>query len=213
MRTEANLITRRFIKSSIVRDIILHFKPDYRRLSLYPIVESSVVTLNSSDSNIATATIRPTLSPGLMYHRNRVTIDNFDPNELPARVCDYIEDYRTGTFIDVIGSVGGLFALLQAAHLLLFGRPLLWGLTGAKTITPFGLLGGCSSRGFRRRLKDEYYGQSGEGGADTVQIAKFLRDFVIDFGPADLDVERAERKSTAPSNEVANKQNPAPTHM
>lgn len=45
-------------------------------------------------------------------------------------MCDFIDDYRSSTVFDVIGSVGGLFALLQAAHILLFGRPLLWGLAG-----------------------------------------------------------------------------------
>ncbi|CAE6442415.1 unnamed protein product, partial [Rhizoctonia solani] len=34
-------------------------------------------------------------------------------------ICDYLQDYRTGTILDVIGSVGGLFALLQAIHVAL----------------------------------------------------------------------------------------------
>ncbi|EUC57889.1 Kex protein, putative [Rhizoctonia solani AG-3 Rhs1AP] len=195
---QASLITRRFIKSSLMKDIIFNFKPEYESLSLYPIAEPSMVPLNSSDINIATAVIRPVLAPGLMYHRNRAYSQI--PTDFSMMVCDYVEDYRTSTIVDVIGSVGGLFALLQATHLLLFGRPLLWGLTGAKLLSPFGILGQCSSRGFKRRLKEGYHVEDGEDGTETIRIVKFLRDFVIDFGPADLDLEKcAERQSASPT--------------
>ncbi|CEL57228.1 hypothetical protein RSOLAG1IB_08440 [Rhizoctonia solani AG-1 IB] len=105
-------------------------------------------------------------------------------------MCDYIEDYRSGSVLDVIGSVGGLFALLHAAHVLLFGRPLLWGLTGAKLITPFGLLGALSSAGFQRRLKEHYHRQPTEDDPEPLRIGAFLRDFVIDFGPANIKLEQ-----------------------
>ncbi|CAE6431045.1 unnamed protein product, partial [Rhizoctonia solani] len=192
---EANLITRRFIKSPIVKDIIFNFQSDYRSLSLYPIVNPSVVTPDASDANLTLATIHLALAPGLMYLRNQANVQ--DPNVSPSNICDFVEDYRSSTILDVISSVGGLFALLQAAHLLLFGRPLFWGLAGqcAKLITPFGLLGACSSRGFRRRLKGEYHNES-----ETIQIVKFLRDFVIDFGPADLDPEQQRQGGSAPSS-------------
>ncbi|KAH7338271.1 hypothetical protein B0J17DRAFT_717926 [Rhizoctonia solani] len=202
--TEANLVTRRLIESSIVRDIIFQSKPNHRILSLYPILKSSVAMLNSSDANAATATIRPTLNPGLMYHRSQANVEY--PDDPLRNVCDFVDDYRTGTILDVIGSVGGLFALLQAAHLLLFGRPLFWGLTGTKTITPFGLLGGCSSGGFKRRLREEYHSKSDEDDTDTIRIVKFLQDFVIDFGPADLDLEGlpAKEKTQSSPTLVAN---------
>ncbi|QRW26060.1 transmembrane protein [Rhizoctonia solani] len=180
---ETSLITRRFIISSILKDWVLNSDPSYRTLSLYPTAHSSLTALNSSDTNLATANIRATLNPGLMYHRAQIPVQNIASSD----TCDYITDYRASTILDVIGSVGGLFALLQAVHVLLFGRPLLWGLTGAKTITPFGLLGRCSSRSFRRRLREEYYGQSDEESTDTIQIGKLLRDFVIELGPADID--------------------------
>jgi hypothetical protein len=45
-------------------------------------------------------------------------------------MCDFLEDFRSNTVLDVIGSVGGLFALFQAAHVLLFRRPLIWALIG-----------------------------------------------------------------------------------
>ncbi|KAL5634015.1 hypothetical protein ACGC1H_005998 [Rhizoctonia solani] len=195
---QASLITRRFIKSSLMKDIVFNFKPEYESLSLYPTAVSSTVPLNSSDINVATAIIQPELAPGLMYHRNRA--DSQNPSDFSMTVCDYIEDYRASTIVDVIGSVGGLFALLQATHLLFFGRPLLWGLTGAKLLTPFGLLGQCSSRGFKRRLKEGYHVGSGEDGTETIRIVKFLRDFVIDFGPADLDPEQPpENRSASPA--------------
>ncbi|CAE6522007.1 unnamed protein product [Rhizoctonia solani] len=136
--TNANLVTRKFIKSSIIKDIIFDFKPDYTRLSLYPMVESSTDPSKSSDIDVAVASIRPVLAPGIMSHRSQVNSYNLELDNTQGNECDYTEDYRSGTIVDVIG---GLFALLQALHLLLFGRPLLWGLTGAKLITPFGLLG------------------------------------------------------------------------
>ncbi|KAH7320351.1 hypothetical protein B0J17DRAFT_685795 [Rhizoctonia solani] len=119
-----------------------------------------------------------------MYLRGQV--DSKDPNAPSTVICDFIEDYRSGSILDVIGSIGGLFVLLQTLHVVLFGRPLLWGLTGAKLITPFGLLGKLSSRGFKRRLREEYH-TIAEDGTELIQIVKFLRDFVMDFGPADLN--------------------------
>ncbi|KAF8668541.1 hypothetical protein RHS04_08959 [Rhizoctonia solani] len=186
IKSETNLITRRIITSSIVREILFNSRPVYKHLSLYPIAQLSATPLNVSDARVATADIRITLNPGHMQYRTGT--DFRRPSyHLREYVCDFIEDYRSGTVLDVIGSVGGLFALLQAAHLLLFGRPLFWGLAGAKTISPFGLLGRCSSRNFKRRLREEYHTQSDEESAHTIQIVKFLRDFVIDFGPADLE--------------------------
>ncbi|GAB1517985.1 hypothetical protein RhiTH_001042 [Rhizoctonia solani] len=162
---ETTLVTRRFITSPFMTDTILKFKP-----------------------SIAIATIRPTLNPRFIYHRQQTNVQDLriSPSD---EACDYIEEYRSGSVLDVLGSVGGLFALLQAAHLFLFGRPLLWGLIGAMSITPFGLLGQCSSRDFKRRLRNEYHTQSDKDGTKTIQIVKFLRDFVMDFGPADLDSE------------------------
>ncbi|KAH7338231.1 hypothetical protein B0J17DRAFT_661566 [Rhizoctonia solani] len=203
---EAKLITRRFIKSSIMRDIILNAEPAYRPVSLYPIVESSFNALNNTGFNSttsfsrATATIRTSLNPGLMYLRTQADQQPWN-STMRAEVCDFIEDYRTGTVLDVVGTVGGLFALLHAAHVLLFGRPLLWGLTGAKLITPFGILGACSSKAFKRRLRDHYHRHSPDNGGDTIRVGAFLRDFVVDFGPADIDAEHQQvRQSTISSS-------------
>ncbi|CEL61455.1 hypothetical protein RSOLAG1IB_10037 [Rhizoctonia solani AG-1 IB] len=201
IEAEAKLITRRFISSSIMKDVILNSEPAYRPLSIYPIAESSVAVLNSSDASSASVTISVTLTPGLMYLRSQADRDN----HLSNNICDFIDDYRSGTILDVIGSVGGLFALLQAAHMILFGRPLFWGLTGSKLITPFGLLGACSSKGFKRRLREEYHTRSTEEGPETIQIVKFLRDFVIEFGPADLETENRPLQQRDEHSSLANK--------
>ncbi|KAG8711666.1 hypothetical protein FRC09_020478 [Ceratobasidium sp. 395] len=114
-------------------------------------------------------------------------------NYYVPNLCAFVEDYRTGTIFDAIGSIGGLLALLQGVHILLFGRPLFWGFAGAKLISSFGVFGRCHSRGFRRRLRERYHRQptSGQAGdpLDTIRMEAFLRDFVIDLGPADVDSE------------------------
>ncbi|CAE7146262.1 unnamed protein product, partial [Rhizoctonia solani] len=135
VETEARLITRRFISSSIFRDIVLNSDSKYTQRSLYPIVETGRSPLVDSTGAIntsqATSTIRATLSPGFEnYYRSQEAFWNMHKGlDNSAQMCDYIEDYRSGSVLDILGSVGGLFALLQTAHVLLFGRPLLWGLT------------------------------------------------------------------------------------
>ncbi|CAE6438594.1 unnamed protein product [Rhizoctonia solani] len=186
IEAEAKLITRRLIKSSIWRDIIFNLDPTYTTLSLYPIVDLGMS--NYSTRNIASARISTKLNPGFVYFRDHVA----PPYRAPHDTCDLIEDYRSSTVFDVIGSVGGLFALLQSINIFLFGRPLFWGLNGAKLISPFGLLGGFSSKNFKRRLGEQYHTKSNQDNSVPVKIrtSAFLRDFVIDFGPADIDPEQ-----------------------
>ncbi|KAF8604654.1 hypothetical protein BDV93DRAFT_94450 [Ceratobasidium sp. AG-I] len=112
---------------------------------------------------------------------------------MPA-MCDFIEDYRSSTIFDALGSVGGLLAILQGVHILLFGRPMFWGIAGTKLISPFGIFGGCRSRAFKNRLRERYHHRTtGENGQpmdepmDAIRINAFLRDFVIDFGPAEIE--------------------------
>ncbi|KAG8761791.1 hypothetical protein FRC11_013094 [Ceratobasidium sp. 423] len=191
IEAEAKLITRRFISSSVLRDIALYSDSRYTQRSLYPIVETSRNALTDSTGLInatqATSTIRATLTPGFEnYYRSQEDFWNLQRGLYGfPQMCDYIEDYRSGSVLDVLGSVGGLFALLHATHVLLFGRPLLWGLTGAKLITPFGLLGAFSSTGFKRRLQERYHRQPTQDDPEPFRIGAFLRDFVIDLGPAD----------------------------
>ncbi|CAE6469553.1 unnamed protein product [Rhizoctonia solani] len=126
----------------------------YRNVSLYPIVEISAIPL--PNDAIATAMLRVTLNPGFVYFRSYQDL-RVQGGARSSGICDYLQDYRTGTILDVIGSVGGLFALLQAIHLLLFGRSLMWGLTGAMLISPFGLVGALSSKKFQQHLQEHYH--------------------------------------------------------
>ena len=77
-----------------------------------------------NDSRTATASIT------MSFQSRQPTFEDNKSIRPLTNSCDYIEDYRSTTVFDVIGSVGGLFALLQSLHVLLFGRPMLWGLTG-----------------------------------------------------------------------------------
>jgi hypothetical protein len=43
-----------------------------------------------------------------------------------------ITDYRQHTFLDALGSIGGLLAAFQGLHILIFGRPLWWGFIGTQ---------------------------------------------------------------------------------
>ncbi|CAE6465309.1 unnamed protein product [Rhizoctonia solani] len=193
VEAEAQLTTRRFITSSVIRDIILNSEPEYSHTSLYPIIESGTSAL--SNYTVATAKLRVTLKPAYAYLPNSAMYHNIDqysrePNSR-VELCTFIQDYRESSIFDVLGSVGGLFALLQAAHVLLFGRPMLWGLTGAKLITPFGIFGACGSRDFRRRLRERYHREPTRENPETLRIGAFLRDFVIELGPADLEPDRS----------------------
>ncbi|CAE6462907.1 hypothetical protein ACGC1H_002141 [Rhizoctonia solani] len=186
---EAGLVSRGFISSPIMRDLVLNADPEYTYISLYPFATLAAARL--ANSTTATATIHFSMKPGLNYLRNREPFDQMDyPNTYPLsegwmdyKTCDFIEDYRSGTILDILGSVGGLFAILQSIHLLLFGRPLLWGLLGTKLINPFGLVGAFDTKDFSRRLRETYGREPTKDNPDTIQTAAFLRDFVIDFGP------------------------------
>ncbi|KAG8689128.1 hypothetical protein FRC09_012573 [Ceratobasidium sp. 395] len=146
----------------------------------------------SSDNFTASALLSPSFVSTLSYLNTPSDFLRLKSlSDSMPNVCAFIEDYRSSTIFDAIGSIGGLLAILQGAHMLLFGRPMFWGLTGAKLINPFGLFGSCHSRGFRRRLRERYHhqptaGQAGDA-AEVMRINAFLRDFVIDFGPADVD--------------------------
>ncbi|CAE7182031.1 unnamed protein product [Rhizoctonia solani] len=183
---EAGLVSRGFISSPLMRDLVLNADPEYTYVSLYPITTLAAIPL--TNSTIATARIHLTMRPGLSYLRdqelfNRVNSNEGFPRWVDDTTCDFIEDYRSGTILDVLGSVGGLFAILQAMHILLFGRPLLWGLVGTKLINPFGFVGAFDAKDFSRRLHEMYGREPTKDNPDTIQTAAFLRDFVIDFGP------------------------------
>ncbi|CAE6377166.1 unnamed protein product [Rhizoctonia solani] len=199
---ETGLVSRGFISSPIMRDLVLNVDPEYTYISLYPFATLAAVPL--ANSTIATARIHFTMRPGLNYLRDREPFDQMDSPEgyplslgwLDYRTCDFIEDYRSGTILDVLGSVGGLFAILQTIHLLLFGRPLLWGLSGTKLINPFGLVGAFDTKNFGRRLHETYGREPTKDNPDTIQTAAFLHDFVIDFGPLATGANQGQMSTT-----------------
>ncbi|QRV80566.1 deuterolysin metalloprotease (M35) family containing protein [Ceratobasidium sp. AG-Ba] len=106
--------------------------------------------------------------------------------------CEVIEEYRDSSPFDILGSIGGLLALVQGIYMWLFGRPLLWGLTGAKAISPFGLVGECSRPCFRKKLREHYQLQTGgiqglpttQEYEERIRMTAFLLDYVLDMGPA-----------------------------
>ncbi|CEL60380.1 monovalent cation:H+ antiporter-2, CPA2 family [Rhizoctonia solani AG-1 IB] len=189
---EAGFLSRGFISSSAWRDLILDSDPEYAYVSVYPIGISATRPLQNS--TIATARLRATFKPALRYLQSRDAFDAahwqsdsfrhvlpFSP-DVYGDGCDFVEDYRSGTILDILGSVGGLFAILQAVHVLLFGKPLFWGLMGTKLINPFGFIGSFGSENFRRRLHEKYGREPTKDNPDTIQTAAFLRDYVVDFG-------------------------------
>ncbi|KAG9086417.1 hypothetical protein FRC07_013093, partial [Ceratobasidium sp. 392] len=214
-------VERRFITSSVFRDIVASLRPvhvqlcfslsaQYAPFSLHdlhvhkliqPGVLATKDVASSADNLTATATLTPVLVSSLLYLNNPANIlESKSQSASMPQVCAYIEDYRSSTIFDAIGSIGGLLAILQGVHILLFGRPMFWGLTGAKLISPFGIFGRCHSRGFRRRLREQYHRQPTANqpvdAAEAIRINAFLRDFVIDFGPADTVEEDVEAEQS-----------------
>ncbi|KAF8604652.1 hypothetical protein BDV93DRAFT_522354 [Ceratobasidium sp. AG-I] len=201
--TNVGLARRKFITSSLLRDIVVNLEPTYRIASLFPITTAQTSLL--PDNQTATAILIPSLVSPLSYSNSLDFIKSTKSTyySMPT-VCAFIADYRSSTIFDAIGSIGGLFAILQGVHILLFGRPMFWGITGAKLINPFGILGRCHSRDFRRRLRERYHYQPvGEHGhstgdpSDTIRMNAFLRDFIIDFGPADIDEDPEQGQKVA----------------
>jgi hypothetical protein len=158
IEAEAKLITRRLITSTVLRDIFFkepvgsqynhltfanpscsrctapYLYIQYVRVISYLYSGKLGATFSDesgtsyyTNASTATATVRLASRPGFMYFRT-LPSDAVE-SDLP-RSCDFVDDYRSSTIFDAIGSIGGLFALLQALHIMLFGRPLFWGLTG-----------------------------------------------------------------------------------
>ena len=88
-----------------------------------------------ANDTVATASIRLSSRQNMPFFKGREHLGERSATS-GNQICDYIEDSRSSTVFDIIGSIGGLFALLQSLHVLLFGRPMLWGLTGEHQITP-----------------------------------------------------------------------------
>jgi len=108
-----------------------------------------------------------------------------------------IEEYRQHTFLDAISSIGGLLALIQGLHVLVFGRPLWWGLFGSKALNPFGVFG-ARSPGLREKMIAHYGyipNPTIEDDSGAHKLGLFLSDFMLDVGPlykGDAEMEQEE---------------------
>ncbi|KAG9099593.1 hypothetical protein FS749_000845 [Ceratobasidium sp. UAMH 11750] len=206
LEAEAAMAKRNFITSTFFRDVIGGAKPVYETVPMFPITTTRFASINNS--SVVTGAIRPAPQPVFSPSSARKEIQGLLTSPTPMPItCEVVEDYRSSTALDALGSVGGLFAILQGLHLLLFGRPLFWGIAGAKLISPFGLLGGLSSKSFRKRLQDHYRvppSTSEPRDDDTIRITSFLKDFVIDFGPADAEETGPCRPTDCTTNHVGN---------
>ncbi|KAF8601922.1 hypothetical protein BDV93DRAFT_607862, partial [Ceratobasidium sp. AG-I] len=208
--SELYFAERRFITSSGIMDAITGSKPAYgnivvlykwRYISSRPIYPSDNISTDGNNQNIAYGTV---LWPKFITFASGLTEAQLDPGALMS-LCEVIEDYRSSSAFDVLGSIGGLLALLQGIHMFLFGRPLFWGLFGAKLISPFGLVGKLATKGFRQRLRSEYYPsgiQNERGVQEAVQVqeainmTQFLLDYVLDMGPASAQKPKPELPNT-----------------
>ncbi|KAF8760386.1 hypothetical protein RHS01_01343 [Rhizoctonia solani] len=129
----------------------------------------------------------------------------------PYGLCKFTEEYRATSSFDLLASIGGLLALLQGIHVLVFGRPLFWGMFGAKLITPFGLAGKLATQAFRERLQQQYHrraepqdstkttqelGTEESGSRVEIDMTRFLLDYVIDMGPASLPSPPQEKQDS-----------------
>ncbi|KAG8717306.1 hypothetical protein FRC08_007724 [Ceratobasidium sp. 394] len=163
----------------------------YAEAPFFPITTTQIVPFQVSNTSTATGTVTPIFRPRFAAFRDEGLFHSL-VGDSGFETCDYIEDYRTSTIFSALGPIGGLFALLQSFHAFLFGRPILWGLTGAKLISPFEFFGLFTSKGFKRRLRENYYSAPLEGAEETFRVDAFLNDFVIDFGPAFMDKSTAD---------------------
>ncbi|CAE6470403.1 unnamed protein product [Rhizoctonia solani] len=196
---------RRFIVSSPLSDAITGSDPRYNEKFFFPSSLLRREPMRKNETNISSdATMRAT---GLIYRPSFLDASEQTPyssfklgDESLESLCEVTEEYRITNMFDILASIGGLLALLQGLHILLFGRPLFWGLFGAKIIAPFGLMGSLATKGFRERLQERYHYPlkphspnmnipdqgDGSGTAVSVDMTQFLLDYVIDMGPASI---------------------------
>ncbi|KAF8754756.1 hypothetical protein RHS01_06017 [Rhizoctonia solani] len=178
---KANLITRRFITSSMVKDVIFNAKPvsDHILFALAKgniqltyfknySLESSVAPLNASGDAIALAT-RPLKT--VAYPQTMFVILSKTTGQAPYSMS--------------------LDESVVCSHC--FRLPICYFLVDHCS-------GGWSLPRLQTPSEEEYHIQSTEEGTDTIHIVKFLRDFVIDFGPANLDSESHALQQSRPSS-------------
>jgi len=177
-----SVIERKEIHSTFLD--MLGFKPKYWSFPLLSIYWIQMVPLENKE--IARITLQPRLG---------------------GRLQRVIMDYRRNTFVAALSSLGGLLASVQAIHLLLYGRPLWWGLFGAKLLSPFGLFSGWSySEDVRKRMIARYgYIPTPETSTPDLRgLSLFLSDFIVDTGPLckrDEDLLDVEEGTTINGND------------
>ncbi|CAE6492340.1 unnamed protein product [Rhizoctonia solani] len=213
---------KKYIISSALWDAATGSEPTYGEKIFFP---SSLVRREQLQTNTTDAGPNGTLSAsGLIYRpeyleaSEQVPIAPFKSGRYPESLCKVTEEYRTKSSFDILASVGGLLALLQGFHILLFGRPLFWGLLGAKIITPFGLMGRFATKGFRKRLQEKYHypmepGNQTKSGPENdrprpavgIDMTQFLLDYVIDMGPASVPTHEINIESSDSEDEVSYK--------
>ncbi|KAF8686924.1 hypothetical protein RHS03_10036, partial [Rhizoctonia solani] len=207
---------RRYIISSPLIDSITGSDPTYDTTFFFPasVLTKQPVQVTNSSGVLSTELVATGViyEPTFLESSEKLPISGFRPGQIPRDdLCEITEDYRvTGTF-DMFASIGGLLALLQGVHILLFGRPLFWGMFGAKAITPFGMMGNLATKSFKKRLQERYHiprqgtranSEQSHGGSQPndragvdIDMTQFLLDFVIDMGPASVPDHEEEDKN------------------
>ena len=102
----------------------------------FPGIDYRTVTTQTtrlSENHSAIAILTPSLQSASPFTNSLETVKAAKSRYGMGIMCDFIEDYRSSTIFDALGSVGGLLAILQGVHILLFGRPIFWGITGASS--------------------------------------------------------------------------------
>ncbi|CUA76264.1 hypothetical protein RSOLAG22IIIB_12176 [Rhizoctonia solani] len=213
MSFKTQVTQRRFIVSSPLWDSITGSDPTYSTISYF---SPSIIRRESLQVNDSEVTVQ---AAGLIYMPTYLETSEHAGRAVPkpgdnGPLCEITEDYRTTSTFDIFASIGGLLALLQGIHILLFGRPLFWGMFGTKLITPFGLTGRLATEGFKERLQERYYSPSqpqyqaaqwqqtthGPRTAADMDITQFLLDFVVDMGPAAAPSPNREELNTESSD-------------
>ncbi|KAG8705097.1 hypothetical protein FRC08_001845 [Ceratobasidium sp. 394] len=211
--TNVTMAIRRFIVSSGIKDAITGSKPSYRDIIFYPWTASATSPVNSTSSICTAFGARnsSTVACGSIQLRNKIRLPAVTETQLKENeqgpYCQVTEDYRESSAFDVLGSIGGLLALLQGIHMFLFGRPLFWGIFGAKLLSPFGLVGRFADRSFRQRLQEHYHARDIQANqvdihdaSSTIRMNRFLLDYVLDMGPAAVPSSPERRPDDVPGS-------------
>ncbi|QRW23184.1 hypothetical protein RhiXN_08220 [Rhizoctonia solani] len=219
---------RRYIISSPLIDSVTGSDPwslvaqTYNTTFFFPasILTKKPVRVTDSSGVLSTELVATGVidEPTFLESSEKLAISGFKPGQVPVDyLCEITEDYRVTSTFDLFASIGGLLALLQGIHILLFGRPLFWGIFGAKAITPFGVMGNLATKSFKKRLQEQYHlPQQGtqanlgrlQGGSQScnragmdIDMTQFLLDFVIDMGPASVPEHEEEDKHCSSNSE------------